>query len=776
MERVGPKKPALISLNGNPPPHTLYVTPVNWSTENRRKGRRAAKDFDSLLEHSPVHNSHNILHSKAPSSSAAAAAAAARGQRHLSHQDPAFWSPEASLSPDRPERRQAGARASASSSSVRASSGGHQARDGGGQRHHQPQSHHSGPTSYGPRGSGRLSSSAGERDAVSPGRHMSMRHSYDGFNHLAAGVRRQQQQQQQHHGAAASTGNRNGGNGLGASAGAARVSSAVGDGGVVGAHDLEALLEYRMAALRDSARRQQRSSATTPMDPMRRSGPLSGGSRGAGNGGTGVVKGDASVEYAAVRREIELEREAMSRRTQEQLRELEGGDGGGLKEEEEGREHDHDEEEDERYTSFGSGSNEDQDDQDGPPRRHHRSEDTASAENDDEMGEGVPLTPLSRPTGRDYLQGGAGEDGREESVHLAESLALELQESVVPLAAAAAGRRFKGTAAARLPKDQDQAAAPAAETPHDRSTRMWLEREDSNSSIPDDVVAASSSVPSEAEAVPESPEMGGDSGSEGVGGGDFGTGRQHQLRQVEEEVEENFSEVQEEVASFGGSEEVVEEVLDDVDYSVAGRNERDRDDEDDDVGDYGSVSFEADDNEAPDEHEAAAASEVESNTSDAAPGASAAAAAQYSQDFEASSPAASGGAASVTAVSASLPLTPGDGTSEGLRSPPALYQSLDGDVARGSGGVRRSGSASGLRQPGSSGSLASMEAAVARRRDKVQQMRRKLEGLQESRGRVRAKRLLAQQLEALEVGMNALLPNFRVASRHSIFFVMALLV
>lgn len=611
-----------------------------------------------------------------------------------------------------------------------------------------------------------------------------MRHSYDGFNHLAAGVRRQQQQ----HGgaAAASTGNRNGGNGLDGSGGAARASSVVGDGGVVGPQDLEALLDYRMAALRDSARRQQRSS-----DPLRRSGPLSGGSRGAGagaaagtvpGGGGAGVKGDASVEYAAVRREIELEREAMSRRTQEQLRELEGDDGGRMSSEEE-----HEEEEDERYTSFGSGSNEDQDDRGESPRRHRRrSEDTAaSAENDDKevRGGGVVSTAsLSRATGRDYLHGGAGEDGREESIHLAESLALELQESVVPLAAAAAaGRRLKGAGAAtaRLPEDQDQAATAAVETPDERSSRIWLEREDSNS-IPEDVVAVSSSAPSEAGTVSDAPEMGGDSGSEGLGGGDFvGTKQQHlhRLQEGEEEEEDLSEEVQEEVASFGGSEEVVEEVPDEEEdddddyYSVAGRHERrgDRGDEDEygdeGDGDYDSVSFEADDNGAPDEHEAAAAAyEVGSETSDGAPGASAAAAAQYSQDFETSSPAASGAAETATAVSGPLPLSPGDGASEGLRSPPALYQSLDEDVASGSGGVRRSGSASGLRQPGSSGSLASMEAAVARRRDKVQQMRRKLEGLQETRGRVRAKRVLAQQLEALEVGMDGLC-RILVASR-----------
>lgn len=710
-----------------------------------------------------MHNTHNILHSKAPSSSAAAAAAgaaaAARGQRHLYNQDPGFWSPEASLSPDRTNRQQSGARGTAA---ARASARSHQARDGGGQRHHQPQSHHSGPTStsYVPRGSGRLSSSGGGERDVSPGRHM--RHSYDGFNHLAAGVRRQQQQQQ--HGgaaaAAASAGSRNSGSGLGGSGGAVRGSSAVGDGGVVDAHDLEALLDYRMAALRDSARRQQRSSTTAPMDPLRRSGPLSGGGRGAGTGtwttgtvGAGVVKGDASVEYAAVRREIELEREAMSRRTQEQLRELEGGDSSGREGEAEERQHrdddeEDDEEDDERYTSFGSGSNEDQDDQQDSPRRYRRSEETASAENEDEMGGGVgnaPSTPLSlsQVAGRGYLQGGAEEGGREESIHLAESLALELQESVVPLAAA--GRRFKG-AAPRLPEDEHQTApAAAAETPDERTTRTWLEQADSNS-IPDDVVAVSSSAPSEAEAVSDAPEMGGDSASEG--GGSFGA---EQRNRQQEEVDD-LSEVQEEVASTGGFEEVVEEVPGDLDVSVAGRNGRrsgDDNDGDEDEGDYGSVSFETDDNEAADEHAAAAASEVESETSDGAPGASAAA--QYSQDFEASSPTASG--AETTAVSARLPLTPSDGSSEGLRSPPALYQDLGRDVVSGSGGERRSGSASGSRQPGSSGSLASMEATVAHRRDKVQQMRRKLEGLQESRGRVRAKRALAQQLEALEVGM-----------------------
>ncbi|CAN0300300.1 unnamed protein product, partial [Ectocarpus sp. 13 AM-2016] len=93
-----------------------------------------------------------------------------------------------------------------------------------------------------------------------------------------------------------------------------------------------------------------------------------------------------------------------------------------------------------------------------------------------------------------------------------------------------------------------------------------------------------------------------------------------------------------------------------------------------------------------------------------------------------------------------------DGASAGLLSPPVLHGE---DVESGGRSDRRP--APGGLQPGSAGSLGSMEAAVARRRDTVHHIRGKLEGLRESRDRVRAKRALVQQLGILEAEEASLL-------------------
>ncbi|CAM9419166.1 unnamed protein product, partial [Hapterophycus canaliculatus] len=227
------------------------------SPENIRKNERQSRnDFDSLLEHSPVRNSHNILHPRATSSTAAAAAAA-RGRQQARDREHGFWSSGDSQSPERKGRR--------SAATARGSSRSDQAR--GGPRPHQ--SRNSGSLANGPRGSGRLSSSggagAGGRES-SPGRHF--RHSSDGFIGSAVAARRQQQG-----GAAVPAGRGSSSTGLGGGGASSRAPATAGDGGVVDEHDLDALLDYRMAALRDSTRRQQRPSPS-PMEPLRRSGPV----------------------------------------------------------------------------------------------------------------------------------------------------------------------------------------------------------------------------------------------------------------------------------------------------------------------------------------------------------------------------------------------------------------------------------------------------------------------------------------------------------------------
>ena len=160
-----------------------------------------------------------------------------------------------------------------------------------------------------------------------------------------------QGQRQFGNGIAGASGSGNGGGG-----GGSRRGLLPGDGELRVFYSIEALLDYRMTALRDTASPQR--SSSTPIDPLHRSGPLrltgqgaaagavaraasAGASGGGGGGGGGAApafvsgravggggdKSGASVNYAARYREIEREWAAMSRHRQEQLRAL-GGDGG----------------------------------------------------------------------------------------------------------------------------------------------------------------------------------------------------------------------------------------------------------------------------------------------------------------------------------------------------------------------------------------------------------------------------------------------------------------
>ncbi|CAM9751881.1 unnamed protein product [Ectocarpus sp. 6 AP-2014] len=693
------------------------------SEEGMQQGGRARTDFDSLLEHSPVHNGRSILHQVPSAPAAVAAGAAAAAATEPYQQKPEFWPSEEPLSPELRERKSAAAARGFS-------------------RSDQPRQQVSRNGSRnGSRASGRLSCSVGgggggggSGGEFSPGRHMRLSH--DGFNSFAAGVRRQQHGGSA--GGAAAAGRANSTASLGGSGGAARSASSssavLGDGGMVGAHDLDALLDYRMAALRDSARRQQRLSSS-PLEPLRRSGPLAGAGRGAAAGsgsgsGSGGTQGAASVEYAAVRREIELEREAMSRRTQEQLRELEG----------EEEELDDGDDDDERYTSFGSSGDEDGDDdryhrrsrstkQDEDSRRYGRAEEAAQ-DGDETVGGAASLpdddeevADEALPQEDDYQGvGGPAEDIREGSLHLDESLALELQESVVPLAAA--GRPSHAT--------ERVAATGGATGGAPRDGEEWPNQGDADS-IPDDISAASSAFSSVAEAVPAEASEGSPVGEGRLGSDDIGA--------AEQQKEHGLVDVPEEVASSGDAEEAAGEVPDEI---SAGRGGTQSDELEEEA--YDSVSFEEDAAEDSDDHTAAADSEAEEIAdarSDASP-----AARRHSQDFEASPPSLLPPAAAETAPA---PLDD-DGASAGLLSPPVLH----GEDVESGGRSDRRPAPGGLR-PGSAGSLGSMEAVVARRRDTVQQVRGKLEGLRESRDRVRAKRALVQQLGILEAEEASLL-------------------
>ena len=343
--------------------------------------------------------------------------------------------------------------------------------------------HHSGPIMSGARGTGRVSGGGGGGGGggglLSPGRHV--RHSHDGFNSAAASaaaasaaaasataapVRRSQSLGRQRVGHESS-----GASGVGNGGGSGWVTLP-GDGDMV-AHDIDALLDFRMAALRDTARRQR--SSSTSIEPLRRSGPLTWTGRGTaagsstaaaagpapGGGGISGGKGGASVEYEAVCREIERERGAMSRRTQEQLRRLEGGESGtgsGERTRHPRSEEDDESEEDERYTSFELSRGEDAPSPEDESIRLRRSEPPAARIAVDGLGSGI-----GRGGGVDGSRGGGSSgssqdseaylddedaiDEGEESLYLAESLAKELQESVVPLAAAARPLKI-GTAGA----------------------------------------------------------------------------------------------------------------------------------------------------------------------------------------------------------------------------------------------------------------------------------------------------------------------------------------
>ncbi|CAM9805738.1 unnamed protein product, partial [Ectocarpus fasciculatus] len=149
------------------------------SDEGMQQDGRARTDFDSLLEHSPVHNGRSILHQIPSTSAAFAAGAAGAAAVEPREQKPEFWPPEESLSPELRERK--------SSSAARGFSRSDQPRQ---------QISRNGPRN-GSRANGRLSCSVGgggggggSGGELSPGRHMRLSH--DGFNSFAAGVRRQQ--------------------------------------------------------------------------------------------------------------------------------------------------------------------------------------------------------------------------------------------------------------------------------------------------------------------------------------------------------------------------------------------------------------------------------------------------------------------------------------------------------------------------------------------------------------------------------------------------------
>lgn len=170
---------------------------------------------------------------------------------------------------------------------------------------------------------------------------------------------------------------------------------------------------------------------------------------GGGNGGGGVsAKGGASMEYAAVRREIEREREAMSRRTQQQLRQLEaekdsrkghGAEGTHYADEEyQGvSEVEESSDEDARYSSFGSSGSESTDESIiSGPRRGQTSTDAQSFIVAAPPSPGLPVDDYVDENGddeREHLEGDGGEG--EGSLYLADSLAQELQEVVAPVAA-----------------------------------------------------------------------------------------------------------------------------------------------------------------------------------------------------------------------------------------------------------------------------------------------------------------------------------------------------
>lgn len=213
------------------------------------------------------------------------------------------------------------------------------------------------------------------------------------------------------------------------------------------------------------AARRPRSRSLGPQTRPGRAGSGGGGGRG------GVSRGGASVEYEAILRKIEREREVVSRRTQQQLRDLEAAqDDGGRRDqrregaragydddidrEEDDRSHGVSEveeetlEENERYSSFGSRGSDNAEGNVTPGSHHWRT----NAQGD-EYGAtvGTPPSPGlfmeddiderhddGHEDSQQYHHGGRGKG--EEALRLAESPAQELRESFALLTVA--GRPF----------------------------------------------------------------------------------------------------------------------------------------------------------------------------------------------------------------------------------------------------------------------------------------------------------------------------------------------
>lgn len=651
-----------------------------------------------------------------------------------------------------------------------------------------------------------------------------MRHSHDGSSKVGAPIRPQRSQSLgPHHGAG------RGGHGSALS----NIRPLPGDGsgsggGVLAGHDMEALIEYRMAALRDSGRRQQQQqqqqqrSSFSPMEPLWRSAGVSGTGRtlSAGSGGTGTWAGisgggtsgkggaAASVEYAAVRREIEREREAMSRRTQQQLRQLEGNNGlgggsgsNGALPVPDGGDVSEASQEEERYSSsFGSAASEGgkgRDDsleairprrEEGPRRARHPSGNATKggkgpSSAPDECARDSPLDEVDYMMDEEDL----GEEG-EESLYLAESLAQELQESVGPLAAA--GRPLKTAALSSAPAEvsgrsgsdvtdddggnyRSHGDARGSESPVGRDDNEGDESEASSGDIPDEVDDDSgySSLAGRSSVVEE----------EGLNEGYSALDRSDQ--DMSGPVRDG---VPEETQSIASVDEILEE-------GRMPENDRSSSRYGDDEG-YDSDGFDSASSEGNTADEIGEALENASFIEGVNPGqeggsslqrrpeitkvdkllapqtvASTAAAPRLgiSTDDDANSrPDAehiqeSSEASSSDKEDASKGEVSSLGASGDLRppavlhSPPAESASVNAETGteqagRADDGVGESEGAI-VHRPASTGSLASMEAAVARRRGKVEEVRGKLKELQGTRARVRAKRALAEELDVLEV-------------------------
>lgn len=720
-----------IPLKGSAP--TFFR--ICQKTKNRHEGDgwRTTNDFDSLLEHSPVlaQNRQNTMPQMSPPDSANSE----RGNRN----NLGFW--PVSSSPKNKDDSAAARDLSKSDSQY------HRRR-------------HSGSIASGVKENGNVfGGGSGDGGELSPGRQM--RHSYDEFHNAIAGRRRP---------GAPSLGplQQGFGGGRGSAGGAGRFSG--GGGGGLALHDLDALIDFRMAALRDSTRRQRPS--PSPMEPLRRSASLGGPGRASGlgsvsSGGKGVA---ASVEYAAVRREIEREREAMSRRTQQQLRQLEGddrsGSGGGQRVADNGGGFGGESERDEEsYSPFGPESDESQgvSTQKIRHRMHHTgAEGEGDAVAGGDAGAGTPPSPPEEITGvsqdgEDYLDEDIA-DEREESLYLAESLAEELQDNVVPLAAA--GRRSKAPAVVCDGHDGGNALGitPAAPVVFQGAAESkGIGSVSSSATIPDGVVIDSSLSSADEVSVVD-----GSSGE--VVRGDGGVGgmgvcmRSQEPEDVAvnvhtEEVVESEDNVRGDIGSHSPA-RTADSKNDDEGYDSGlfeedsgcddDRNPSEVASEDDLCRFYPTTtvladrSIQGDDLSHPSERSAMDVDITATSARDSTPASGVGI--TLFQDLEMPFPVSvqTGAAASSLSVS-------GD-----LHSPLLLHQRPSGRERK-VGEEEVEGTGLGYALPGSGGSLASMEAAVAERSSKVEEMREKLNGLQGTRARVRAKQILAEQLELLEV-------------------------